>query len=166
MPINDAADHSPGNSMHSLNDGTVESSRKHIIRSKKSVSFSTVQVRVHEFDLGDNPSCSSGPPLTLTWKYFLEFSSCIDKFEKGRELVGTGRKREEMVMSRYFREEIVRNRGYSRIEMNKVSIENKLLQHEQMERIRKFQRKQKVIENLKGLLRKFNLKNKLVKDYQ
>eukprot|EP00567_Pseudictyota_dubia_P011966 CAMPEP_0197457658 /NCGR_PEP_ID=MMETSP1175-20131217/46630_1 /TAXON_ID=1003142 /ORGANISM="Triceratium dubium, Strain CCMP147" /LENGTH=225 /DNA_ID=CAMNT_0042992077 /DNA_START=74 /DNA_END=748 /DNA_ORIENTATION=- len=36
-------------------------------RPKKSVSFSTVSVQLYPLTLGDNPSCSSGPPVQLSW---------------------------------------------------------------------------------------------------
>ena len=35
----------------------------------KSVSFGSVHIREHNVILGDNPSCSSGPPLSLGWDY-------------------------------------------------------------------------------------------------
>merc|ERR1712232_675180 len=36
---------------------------------KKSVSFDQIHVREYIIDLGDNPSCSKGPPLSITWEY-------------------------------------------------------------------------------------------------
>mmetsp|Transcript_17467 Transcript_17467/g.23337 ORF Transcript_17467/g.23337 Transcript_17467/m.23337 type:complete len:167 (-) Transcript_17467:240-740(-) len=38
-------------------------------RTKTSVRFGRVDVREYELTLGDNPSCSNGPPLTLDWSY-------------------------------------------------------------------------------------------------
>lgn len=165
MPINDITNKS--SSTNSLRNGTSQSSRKRgrSAQEKKAVSFSTVQVRVHEFDLGDHPGCSSGPPLTLSWGHFLEFTSCIEDYEQGRELIEANqgkRKQKELIMSRCFREEVVLSRGYSRVEMNKVTIENMLIQSKQMRGIMKFKKKKKVFDNLMGLLRVVSLRNKRV----
>mmetsp|Transcript_42201 Transcript_42201/g.128032 ORF Transcript_42201/g.128032 Transcript_42201/m.128032 type:complete len:304 (-) Transcript_42201:74-985(-) len=35
----------------------------------KTVAFSTVQVREYSICLGDNPACTSGPPLSVSWDY-------------------------------------------------------------------------------------------------
>uniref|UniRef100_A0A7S2EIZ4 Uncharacterized protein n=1 Tax=Ditylum brightwellii TaxID=49249 RepID=A0A7S2EIZ4_9STRA len=36
---------------------------------RPSVTFGQVEVREYGLTLGDNPSCSNGPPLTLDWSY-------------------------------------------------------------------------------------------------
>jgi len=38
-------------------------------REKRTVSFSDVHIHEHYFILGDNPSCSRGPPSTISWEY-------------------------------------------------------------------------------------------------
>ena len=53
----------------------------------KEVSFASVQVREYPMILGDNPSCTSGPPVTLDWTYDAKASmSCtVDEWESGRD---------------------------------------------------------------------------------
>mmetsp|Transcript_2888 Transcript_2888/g.4135 ORF Transcript_2888/g.4135 Transcript_2888/m.4135 type:complete len:260 (+) Transcript_2888:203-982(+) len=46
-----------------------------------SVSFSAVEIREYEIQMGDNPSVSSGPPLTIAWDYFNEAKIDIDVYE-------------------------------------------------------------------------------------
>uniref|UniRef100_A0A7S4SVU6 Uncharacterized protein n=1 Tax=Ditylum brightwellii TaxID=49249 RepID=A0A7S4SVU6_9STRA len=46
-----------------------------------SVSFSRVDIRLFTIDIGDNPSVSSGPPLTISWDHFDEHHVDIDEFE-------------------------------------------------------------------------------------
>lgn len=36
---------------------------------KKSVSFSKITIREYNVIAGDNPACSSGPPISLGWEY-------------------------------------------------------------------------------------------------
>jgi len=47
-----------------------------------SVSFSSVEIREYAIRMGDNPSVSAGPPITIEWKHFNEKIIDIDTFEK------------------------------------------------------------------------------------
>lgn len=52
----------------------------------RGVCFASIQVREYPLILGDHPSCTSGPPLTLDWDHDAELSCTIDEWESGREL--------------------------------------------------------------------------------
>eukprot|EP00814_Leptocylindrus_danicus_P021412 CAMPEP_0116020970 /NCGR_PEP_ID=MMETSP0321-20121206/10109_1 /TAXON_ID=163516 /ORGANISM="Leptocylindrus danicus var. danicus, Strain B650" /LENGTH=132 /DNA_ID=CAMNT_0003491753 /DNA_START=56 /DNA_END=451 /DNA_ORIENTATION=- len=47
---------------------------------KKRVQFSVVEVREYSVELGDHPSCSKGPPLTLGWDYSMSTFVAVDDF--------------------------------------------------------------------------------------
>jgi len=51
---------------------------------KRSVSFSAVNVREYDRTIGDNPSCRSGPPLSLDWSYTKATTKNLDEFELER----------------------------------------------------------------------------------
>ena len=51
---------------------------------RRSVHFSTVEVRYYKRILGDNPACSMGPPISIDWEYFKEPVISIDQYEVER----------------------------------------------------------------------------------
>jgi|EP00521_Asterionellopsis_glacialis_P009696 hypothetical protein len=51
---------------------------------KQSVSFDRITVREYSMTLGDNPSCSYGPPVQLDWDYDENDSRDVDEFEDAR----------------------------------------------------------------------------------
>jgi len=50
----------------------------------RNVIFAEIRIREYERSLGDNPSCSSGPPISLGWKYQECKTVSLDKFESFR----------------------------------------------------------------------------------
>jgi len=50
----------------------------------RNVIFDEIRIREYERSLGDNPSCSSGPPISLGWKYQERKAVPLDKFESLR----------------------------------------------------------------------------------
>jgi hypothetical protein len=67
----------------------------------KSVSFGTVHVRVHERTVGDNPSCSSGVPVSIGWGSKDISPKPVDVVENAREPMR--RPKEEFVLCRQTR---------------------------------------------------------------
>jgi hypothetical protein len=72
---------------------------------KRNVSFSHLQVREYDITLGDNPSVSSGLPVSLDWSYDPnERVAPVDAFEAVRvrrnssELILTDRQRDDLLM--------------------------------------------------------------------
>jgi len=52
---------------------------------KRQVSFNTLQIREYKVGLSDNPSCSFGPPVGLSWDYEEEEEIPLDSYEADRE---------------------------------------------------------------------------------
>lgn len=51
---------------------------------RKSITFSSVEVRTYNRILGDNPACSGGPPTQLDWEYEVSTNISLDEYEKVR----------------------------------------------------------------------------------
>ncbi|KAL7437256.1 hypothetical protein ACHAXM_005542 [Skeletonema potamos] len=85
---------------------------------KKKVSFSHLQIRTYETILGDNPSCTGGPSLSIGWRYNPEhFNSTVDEYERKQdELYGGPEIRPldiDLVLHRSERESILMRMGYT-----------------------------------------------------
>lgn len=93
----------------------------------KSVSFGDIQIHSHQFTLGDNPSVSSGPPVTVDWKAFESGTYDLDEYEQQKP---DPRRKEAMILPRSIREEILRNEGFSRGELKEATGQvSKIQQH-------------------------------------
>merc|ERR1712238_290848 len=56
-------------------------------RTASTVSFKAVEIREYDRAIGDNPSCSSGPPFSLYWNYSENPAVCINEYE-GKKVPG------------------------------------------------------------------------------
>ena len=86
---------------------------------KKQVSFSHLQIRTYETILGDNPSCTGGPSLSIGWRYNPEhFNSTVDEYESKQDNFygGEGLRPQDidLVLHRSERESILLKTGYTR----------------------------------------------------
>ena len=69
-----------------------------------SVRFSDVSIRSYSQTLGDNPSCSYGPPVQLDWDYEENLALAIDEYEDNRP---PRRSMRQMVLSYYVRKNML-----------------------------------------------------------
>lgn len=122
--VNKAGD-GPPNSIHvaSRIPGVVERKadfRKRFLYPQKSptkVQFSTVDIREYEMEIGDNPSCSRGPAITLGWKVTkCELYRSVDAFDCKRANTRKD-KAHRLIMSRQERELMLLENGFSRFEI-------------------------------------------------
>mmetsp|Transcript_14837 Transcript_14837/g.34354 ORF Transcript_14837/g.34354 Transcript_14837/m.34354 type:complete len:644 (-) Transcript_14837:1758-3689(-) len=65
-------------------DRSFADSRSFIEDKKKKVSFTVIYVRDYERVVGDNPSCTIGPPVGIGWKYGETRVIDVDSFEAAR----------------------------------------------------------------------------------
>jgi len=93
--------------------------------SAKSVAFADVTVNSHSIVLGDNPSVSCGPPITISWDAFESERFDLDEYE---EYKPPARKQAQLHVPRITREDWLRNEGYARSELNAVSNEVRKIQ--------------------------------------
>ena len=76
----------------------------------RSVSFGHIHIREYNTELGDNPSCSDGPAITISWKYCDVLSSDVEEFEERRP---PRRSNQQMIIPSSTRIDILTEVGYS-----------------------------------------------------
>jgi hypothetical protein len=54
------------------------------LKPRFSVVFDRIKIREYERTLGDNPSCTSGPPISLGWTYLHSCDYPIDEYERNK----------------------------------------------------------------------------------
>ena len=54
------------------------------LKPRLSVVFDRIKIREYERTLGDNPSCTSGPPISLGWTYLHSCDYPIDEYERNK----------------------------------------------------------------------------------
>ena len=74
----------------------------------RSVSFSSLNIREYNVQIGDNPCCSYGLPISLGWDYEEHDPQSIDDFQEAPR-----RERHELVLSYYDRRIMLKDAGYS-----------------------------------------------------
>ena len=70
------------------------------------IQFKHIEVREYSRTVGDNPSCSSGPPVTITWEY--DPNTLILSVEEYEDARPTRRTMSQMILPRSIRTEILR----------------------------------------------------------
>ena len=124
--------------------------RTKVVPKKKRVAFGAIEVREHEVTLGDNPSCSHGPPVGMKWEHKSEFRMSVDEYEEGRD--GQRRGHRELVMPRRVREKMLREDGVSRGEMNTMVSENMVIKESNRNSTRRYLAKQRFVGKIKKVI--------------
>lgn len=83
-----------------------------------SVSFGHIQIRRYYMAIGDNPACSFGAPVGLSWEYEEDAPMDVDLYECDRR---PRRKLKYMILSYYRRLDILKAQGYSDAEVQEAN---------------------------------------------
>mmetsp|Transcript_41121 Transcript_41121/g.99090 ORF Transcript_41121/g.99090 Transcript_41121/m.99090 type:complete len:288 (+) Transcript_41121:111-974(+) len=73
--------------------------------SNKGITFGNIGIREYGRTLGDNPSCSSGPPVSISWEYKPLREVPVETYEESRP---SRRSQMEMVLPRKLRSEMLK----------------------------------------------------------
>ena len=76
----------------------------------RSVSFGYINIREYKNELGDNPSCSDGPAITISWNYCDALTFDVEEFEEKRP---PRRSNQQMIIPSSTRIDILTEVGYS-----------------------------------------------------
>lgn len=89
---------------------------------KRKVSFFRVYIHSHQVILGDNPSVSAGPPLSIEWSSESSTSLPVEYYESRKEESGGRRSHANglLRLDEETREKILRTLGYSRKEVDRA----------------------------------------------
>lgn len=85
---------------------------------RPSVQFSDITIREYPIVLGDNPGGRKGPPLSIAWRHDNEVTVEVEKFERLRP---NRRTKEEMIMPEHVRTDRLRQAGYSKLEIMRLT---------------------------------------------
>ena len=121
-----------------------------------SVSFTEVHVHELEMTLGDNPSCSHGPPVCLKHSSKNSRHDPLRmQFEDFEEKRKTERRRstEELKLTWEQRHQIVQESGVTRRDINNIMLENFLIQQELKKSQQWYRIRKKVVRNMNFLKR-------------
>jgi hypothetical protein len=81
---------------------------------KHEVAWTTIEIHIHGVMLGDHPSVSSGPPITIEWDAFKSVKLTIVEYEESKP---SHRSSGALLIPKAVREDWLRNQGYSRREL-------------------------------------------------
>mmetsp|Transcript_5653 Transcript_5653/g.6939 ORF Transcript_5653/g.6939 Transcript_5653/m.6939 type:complete len:178 (+) Transcript_5653:66-599(+) len=108
------------------------------LSSSRSVQFDKVEIREYSITLGDNPSCSSGPPISLGWNYSDEEQSIpLEQYEQYRD--GTRRVYHEMKVPSSLRHHILKEWNIPTREIITAQCECQVVQQQRNRTAQKYQ---------------------------
>ena len=122
---------------------------KVVEKKSKQVSFDTIEIREHNMTLGDNPSCSHGPPLAMEWGHSGRYEMSLDDYEENR---GERRRDRQLAIPRHERELILKKSGIARSEMDDVVRDNMVIRKKNSNGVKKHLLRQRLICKAKKII--------------
>lgn len=95
----------------------------------RNVVFGKVEIREYERVVGDNPSCSRGPPISIGWNYQLVAKYAIDEYEAAVRKLPPRSKREFYLPANRRTEILIMEWQYSEDEIGKARREATYIQY-------------------------------------
>ena len=89
--------------------------------SSKQVCFSTIEIIEFPIILGDNPSVTAGPPLTISWEPQYRIELDLEVFERCRE--PCRRSDHDLIVDPYTREDVLIRAGFGTNQLAKFWID-------------------------------------------
>lgn len=121
--------------------------------SERSVAFNSLKIREYGLTLGDHPSASSGPPMTLDWTPTGEEKVIsVDQYERGRQ---PRRSRKALRMSYQTREAVLEEQGFTMDQVMKAWEESLKIRKQRHETITQSPLSMKMEEACQSAARKF-----------
>jgi hypothetical protein len=74
-----------------------------VSKPRTSVAFDRITIREYERTLGDNPSCTSGPPITIGWICLNSYECALDEYERTK----SRRNKRDFYLSAAFRNDLL-----------------------------------------------------------
>lgn len=106
--------------------------------SKRSVSFSCVDVREYDVTLGDNPACSAGPPISLGWKYKDGTRQDLRAYEAKRYITRR-KKKKELRLSSNNRKRLLKELGFSSDQIDFAILRSNCTKNQRLESFHTFE---------------------------
>jgi hypothetical protein len=104
----------------------IDTSDKDILQDDgqmKQVRFDSVSIRLYEQVAGDNPSCSSGAPISIGWRYKQKDATSVDHLEQVREQpMRVLRSRKDLILTRQERVELLLDWGVSLVQVGDATV--------------------------------------------
>jgi len=135
--------------VHDVNCSDTDSLSTSTSSYKHSVSFHEVQV--HEFAqwLGDNPSCSEGPPIALSWDCVHSKVLKVDEYETMR---GRRRREQELITCVHQRTNVIKwCLGYTDLDIRQQEAQILKIRKRQEASVRRYRQKMMLKDIVKGI---------------
>ena len=122
----------------------------------KQVSFHNLQIREYKIELGDNPSCRFGPPVTIGWDYNVVDEILLDDMMPD----GDEEKKERKLLDVHKRYDMVRDAGFSDADIMKTVKDVSMIRKKRYKSINN-EKYDKINERIENISRKFKNLGKL-----